>query len=187
MSLRRRIAGTAGLAVAVVVLAVAIGVYVAVRTQLRGEVDNALRDRARPVAAFARRGPAEGFGGRPMSGPFGQPRPDAGDPGRFGGAQGYVQFLAPDGTSQLPPDEAGSLPVSGRERAIAAAGTGETLRDVHVMGAHLRQITVGAGTAGAVMSPTSSPIPRSRPKRGSSGDFSMGTSFATGLPRFVIT
>ena len=36
MTLRRRIAGTAGLAVAIVVLGVAIGVYVAVRSQLRG-------------------------------------------------------------------------------------------------------------------------------------------------------
>jgi hypothetical protein len=50
MTLRRRIAGTAGLAVAIVVLAVAIGVYLAIRAQLRGEVDSALRDRAQPVA-----------------------------------------------------------------------------------------------------------------------------------------
>src|SRR5206468_7116262 len=58
VTLRRRIAGTASLAVALVVLIVAIGVYVAVRSELRGEVDNALRDRARPVAEFAHGGPA---------------------------------------------------------------------------------------------------------------------------------
>jgi hypothetical protein len=50
MTLRRRIAGTASLAVALVVLIVAIGVYVAVRTELRSAVDNALRERAQPVA-----------------------------------------------------------------------------------------------------------------------------------------
>jgi two-component system sensor histidine kinase MprB len=153
LSLRRRIAGTAGLAVALVVLVVAIGVYVAVRSQLRGEVDNALRDRARPVAAFAQRGPGGGaFGGRPISGGrFGRPPgPGEGDPGRFGGAQGYVQLLTPDGSTQLPPDEAGSLPVSDGDHAIAHSGSGESLRDVHVDGAHLRLITVGAGTAGAV-------------------------------------
>jgi len=154
MTLRRRIAGTAGLAVAVVVLVVAIGVYVAIRSQLRSEVDNALRDRARPVAVFAQRGEpgGRGFGGRPISGDrFGRPPgPGQGDPGRFGGAQGYVQFLTPDGSAQLPPDEAGALPVSDRDRAIAQAGGGESLRDVHVDGAHLRLITVGAGTSGAV-------------------------------------
>src|SRR3954447_20862341 len=134
MSLRRRIAASAGLAVAVVVLAVAIGVYVAVRSQLRGEVDDALRDRARPVAEFALGGPGAGAtgGGRPISGGrFGAPPgPREGDPGRFGGAQGYVQFVAPDGAAQRPPDETGALPVSGAERAIAAAGEGESLRDV---------------------------------------------------------
>jgi len=148
--MRRRIAGTAGLAVAVVVLAVAIGVYVAVRTQLRGEVDNALRQRARPVAAFAQNGPGLALGGRPVSGRFGPPGPDDGDPGRFGGAQGYVQFLSPAGSANRPPDEVGALPVSRRERAIAASGSGETLRDVHVQGAHLRLLTVGAGASGAV-------------------------------------
>jgi hypothetical protein len=94
VTLRRRIAGIAGLAVAVVVLAVAIGVYVAVRSQLRGEVDNALRDRARPVAALGRNGPGPGIGGRPISGRFGPPGPEDRGPGRFGGAQGYHQFLA---------------------------------------------------------------------------------------------
>jgi two-component system sensor histidine kinase MprB len=51
---------------------------------------------------------------------------------------------------QRPPEESGALPVSGREHAIAAAGSGETLRDVHVQGAHLRLLTVGAGATGAV-------------------------------------
>ena len=45
--------------------------------------------------------------------------PDEHGPGRFGGAQGYVQYLAPDGAAQLPPDEAGALPVSDGDRAIA--------------------------------------------------------------------
>jgi two-component system, OmpR family, sensor histidine kinase MprB len=146
VTLRRRIAGTASLAVALVVLIVAIGVYVAVRSQLRGEVDNALRDRARPVAEFAQREPVFGGPGRPI----GYGPPDIHGPGRFGGAQGYVQYLAPDGSTQLPPDEAGALPVSDGDRAIAASGQGEALRDVHVQGAHLRLLTQGAGSAGAI-------------------------------------
>jgi two-component system sensor histidine kinase MprB len=144
LTLGRRIAGTAGLAVAIVVLAVAIGVYLAVRGQLRGEVDNALRDRAQPVARLA-------FGGRPGFGRLGGPPPlDPRDAARFGGAQGYVQFVAPDGDRYRPADESGALPVSDRERAIASSGSGQALRDVHVDGAHLRLLTVGAGPAGAV-------------------------------------
>ena len=148
MTLRRRIAGTAGLAVAIVVLAVAIGVYVAVRSQLRGEVDSALRDRARPVAQFALGG--GGFGGPGYGRPGRPPGPGPGDPDRFGGAQGYVQFLAPDGDTFRPADESGALPVDDRERAIAQSGAGESLRDVHVGSAHLRLLTVGAGAGGAV-------------------------------------
>jgi two-component system sensor histidine kinase MprB len=150
VTLRRRIAGTASLAVALVVLIVAIGVYVAVRSQLRGEVDNALRDRGRPVAEFAQRGVAFGGPGRPIGLGHGEPPLDEHGPGRFGGAQGYVQYLAPDGSTQLPPDEAGALPVSDADRTIAASGEGEALRDVHVEGTHLRLLTEGAGAAGAV-------------------------------------
>jgi len=143
VTLRRRIAASAGLAVALVVLSVAIGVYVAVRSQLRGEVDDALRERARPVAELAQGGPA----GRPDF--VGRPPPDRG-PGRFGGAQGYIQFLTPNGSPRLLPDERSALPVSDEERAIAVAGEGEALRDAHVDGAHLRLITVGVPGNGAV-------------------------------------
>jgi two-component system, OmpR family, sensor histidine kinase MprB len=146
MSLRRRIAATAGLAVALVVVAVAIAVYVAVRSQLRGEVDDALRQRGHPVAELAQgRGP--GPGGGPGFGADGPPRAD---PGRFGGAPGYVQTIAPDGSARRPPEEAGALPVSDRDREIAAGGSGESLRDVHVEGVHLRVLTIGAASNGAV-------------------------------------
>jgi two-component system, OmpR family, sensor histidine kinase MprB len=150
MSLRRRIAATAGLAVAVVVLAVAVGVYVAVRSQLRGEVDDALRQRARPVAQLAPRAPsAPGPGRRPGFG-GGPPPLREGDPGRFGGAQGYVQLLAGDGVTRRTAGESGALPVSDRDRSIAASGRGEMLRDAHVGGVHLRILTFGTGTSGAV-------------------------------------
>jgi len=65
MTLRSRIAAVASLSVAVAVLAAAIGLYVAVRSDLRGEIDRALRDRAHvlmPPAAFGPTG-APGRGG----------------------------------------------------------------------------------------------------------------------------
>ncbi|MEA2209146.1 MAG: hypothetical protein QOF54_1623, partial [Solirubrobacteraceae bacterium] len=51
MSLRTRIAAAAGLAVALAVLAAAIGVYVAVRSDLRGQIDESLTQRARGFVA----------------------------------------------------------------------------------------------------------------------------------------
>ncbi|MGH2500371.1 MAG: hypothetical protein ACRDF0_09840, partial [Candidatus Limnocylindria bacterium] len=53
MSLRTRIAAVAGVAVAVIVVAAAAIVYVAVRSNLRGEVERALDERAE---ALDRRG-----------------------------------------------------------------------------------------------------------------------------------
>ena len=61
MTLRTRIAAVASLSVALAVLAAAIGLYVAVRSDLRGEIDSALRARAQ---AFAMPGAARRAGRR---------------------------------------------------------------------------------------------------------------------------
>jgi hypothetical protein len=130
VTLRTRIAAVAGLSVAVAGLSMAVGLYAAVSTDLRGEVDKGLRERAsaftRPppggagaTGAVGVEGGAEGpagpegpFGGGPSS--PGEPRPggaggyhEGGLPSRvqpapFGGASGYVQFVTADGTVQVP-------------------------------------------------------------------------------------
>jgi two-component system, OmpR family, sensor histidine kinase MprB len=94
MTLRTRIAGAAGLSVAVAVLASAAGLYVAVRSDLRGEVDKGLRARA---SAFAQQPPggsggpagaqggAEGPAGPPPVALFGAPS-GSGASGAQGGA-----------------------------------------------------------------------------------------------------
>jgi two-component system sensor histidine kinase MprB len=98
MTLRTRIAAVAGVSVAVAVLAAAIGLYVAVRSDLRGEVDSALRSRAH---GFVRSG---GPGGPPGGAPGGgfpagaddeRPGgyPGSVEPAPFGAASGYVQFV----------------------------------------------------------------------------------------------
>ena len=51
MTLRARIAAVAGLAVALTVIGVTAGVYVAVRSSLRGEIDDSLSGRAEAIAA----------------------------------------------------------------------------------------------------------------------------------------
>jgi two-component system, OmpR family, sensor histidine kinase MprB len=159
LSLRGRIAGVAGVAVAVAVLLGAGLAYVAIRAELRGEVDNALRDTA---SRFVRLdsgaadpgpgGPAGPAGGGVLFGPKGPPgyRDFHRRAPAFGGAAGYVQVVAPDGSVLRPPDETGELPAGAAARAVAATGTGQRLDDAHVGGNHLRVLTIGAGDIGAV-------------------------------------
>ncbi len=169
MTLRTRIAAFASLSVALAVLAAAIGLYVAVRADLRGEVDSALRARARALAP-AVAGFQRPRGGSPQGGGgFGGPSPgDAarardrgappGFPGRvvpapFGAATGYVEFLSPQGQVHVPAGQSAStrLATTSLDRAIAARGSGTSLSDRSVGGTRLRVLTAGAGPAGAVV------------------------------------
>ncbi len=88
MTLRARIAAAAGLAVALAVLVAAIGLYVAVRSDLRSEVDKSLNQRAAAFAAPASAGghaATEGASGLPgASPPPGGPSPDGVPPPRGG-------------------------------------------------------------------------------------------------------
>ena len=170
MSLRNRIAAVAGLAVAIAVIGGAVAVYVAVRSELRGEVDRALRDRARPIAGNAaggglRPGNPPGFGngdgdgpgrgdrpGRPPAAVAPPPAERGLDARRFGGAAGFVQMISPGGAVRRPVQAPNTLrlPVDADAKAIAASGQGERLDDITVRGVHLRVLTVGVGRGGAV-------------------------------------
>jgi two-component system sensor histidine kinase MprB len=166
MSLRNRMGAVAGLAVALTVIGVAVTVYLAVRSELYGQVNAALDDRARPFASPPGPGPrrdgdqaanARRGGGRP-------PPQDqfAGDPGGglgaaaaasrapFGGPSGHLQFVSPAGRVAAPPDEGTKIPASASAKAIATRGSGRDLTDTHVRGVHLRVLTIGTGTGGAV-------------------------------------
>lgn len=176
MTLRTRIAAVAGVSVALAVLAVAVGLYVAVSTDLRGEVDKGLRERARPFAqppsgggVGGALGGAEGpgpqplFGGEPPAGP-GQGGGEGGrgpgglpssvQPAPFGGASGYVQFVDADGAVRVPGGQGATpveIPTTVRDRSIARRGDGSELSDRTVKGMKLRVLTQGIGTRGAVM------------------------------------
>jgi two-component system, OmpR family, sensor histidine kinase MprB len=165
MTLRTRIAGVAGLAVAVAVLLGAALAYVAIRSELRGEVDNALRDRVAPLvqrfSVTADPGDPSGIGEPPpgagggivFGGGGGQPLVykifDRHAPA-YGGAAGYVQFITPKGEVVKPPDERGQLPAGDAARMVAVTGAGTRFDDVHVDGDHLRVLTMGLGDLGAV-------------------------------------
>jgi len=155
MTLRARIAAVAGLAVALGVLGAAVTVYIAVRSDLRGQIDGYLQQRAQifsgagsaiSPAAFAR-------GGLPRGASFPRGFPRAVKPPQFGAAAGYVQFLSKNAQINVPDGQGSSprIPASIQDKEIATRGSGRALSDRTVKGTHLRVITVGAGSLGAIV------------------------------------
>jgi two-component system sensor histidine kinase MprB len=151
MTLRTRIAAVASLSVALAVLAAAVGLYIAVRSDLRGEIDQSLRQRAHAFLAPSGTGPpGEGLpAGGPPRGGF----PRRVQPVPFGAASGYVQFISPQGTVEVPAGQGTSpkIAVSASDKAIAASGSGSALSDRTVEGTSLRVLTIGTGSSGAVL------------------------------------
>jgi two-component system, OmpR family, sensor histidine kinase MprB len=144
VTLRARIAAAAGLAVALAVIAAAAAVYLGVRSQLRGEVDESLRERTEAVLRFG------GPGGLPRATPDGPPGLPRRRPEPFGGPEGYVQLLLPSGRTLGRPGGEGELPVEQRAREIAADSSGSYLTDMTVDGVHLRVLTQALPRAGAL-------------------------------------
>jgi len=151
VSLRTRIAAAAGIAVAIVVVIGAVAIYLGVRAELRGEVDNSLRDRA--AALTVRGGVREGGPGEPDG------RPPPNRPGGafpilprepFGGPEGFAQLVLPSGSVVRPPAARDALPLDPRTRRVARSGSGEFLTDETVAGTHVRVLTHGLGSRGAI-------------------------------------
>ncbi len=175
MTLRTRIAAVASLSVALAVLAAAIGLYVAVSSELHGQIDSSLQARAHTLSAHARNGGPRPSGGGPPGGapggafgghaPGGAPGageaegnaegfPNNVEPEPFGAASGYVQFISPQGEVFVPGGQ-GSAPskiaLTAGDRAIAERGSGASLTDRNVAGTQLRVLTLGTTAGGAVM------------------------------------
>jgi two-component system sensor histidine kinase MprB len=137
-------AAVAGVAVALTVVALAATEYEAAGSTLRSQIDSALSDRARqlPPPQFL----GNGQGGGP--GDFGNHDIPPRNP--FGDAAGIVQFVSSTGTIVTADANATRLPVDARTKALAASGAGRYFSDTHAKGVHLRVLTVGRGSAGAV-------------------------------------
>jgi two-component system sensor histidine kinase MprB len=140
-SIRARLALGSAAAMAVVVLLVSALVYVAVRDQLRGQVDDQLRERVANVAPVLQRRPPGPFGGRVD---------DMRIPSEpLGRAGGLVQVVTADG----PPGPGGgggtSLPVDDAAREVAAGARDGYFSDASVDGTSVRVITapIGGGLA----------------------------------------
>jgi two-component system, OmpR family, sensor histidine kinase MprB len=146
MSLRRRLTLLAAVSVAVAIIAAAAGSYIAVRSELRDQVDDALHELVPRVEALTHRGTPPNLNEiRNLPAP--PPGALAVPPG--GGDFRFVQLIAPGGQTQQEPG-APSLPVSAAAQAIADSGQGENLANATINGSDFRVLTVPAGDQGAV-------------------------------------
>jgi two-component system sensor histidine kinase MprB len=133
MSFRTRLALVAAAAVALAIVLASVVVYVVVRNQLRGTVDEALEDRAAEVV----RAPLRAF--RLGEGAFLAPGP------LLGGAPGYIQLVSSEGETIRPPEARVELPVSDEALAVARREQGPFFADGQVAETHVRVLTFPYG------------------------------------------
>jgi two-component system sensor histidine kinase MprB len=152
MSFSHRLTLAAAGAVAAAILILSGITYVIVRDQLRGQVDNALRQAANRFD----RVPGPGTRPAPVGAPAGAPPPGIlhgippGPDDELGGARGYWQLVTAGGDTLRARDAQTVLPVNASTLAIASGYRGESLSDATVAGTHLRILTeegTAAGTA----------------------------------------
>jgi two-component system sensor histidine kinase MprB len=150
----------AGVAVAIAVFAVAVSAYAGTRSQLRGQVDNALHQLRGDVLHAPR--PPQGDGGSGFGFQGGAPggeAPGDGDEGLgldrrrrpgFGGPAGIVSLVYKNGQTYIPPGQSEAIPTDARMKALAAKGQGEYLTDMHSGSTHIRVLVTGIGADGAL-------------------------------------
>jgi two-component system, OmpR family, sensor histidine kinase MprB len=143
MSLRARLTIGTACALAVAICVGFVGAYLVVRGQLLGEIDNALKARARVIGTFASQAP-----------PAVTPPNLQIAPPRLGGAAGYVQFVDSSGRISLISGETTRLPTQG-VRAVASGEKSAFFRDATVGGTHVRIYTtrLDSSTAAEIARP----------------------------------
>jgi two-component system sensor histidine kinase MprB len=151
MSLRRRIAAAAALAVAAVALAMGVVGYTSARSHLIGEIKQELRSRASTYLSGHRSGSlsrvplAENGHTRASSsaGSGGLPPGPA-----LGGAPGYFQLVYPAGKALAPEGGKPQLSVSASVLAVAKGERGSFFTTARVKGVHAEVLTVDDRSAG---------------------------------------
>jgi two-component system, OmpR family, sensor histidine kinase MprB len=127
VSFRARLTIAAAAAVAIAVVIASVVVYFVVREELRGQVDDALAERAEELSHI----PPHAIGQI-----FRAPK------GELGGAAGYPQIVIDDGEVIRGPGETTALPVTEEVLDVARGEREEVFDDAHVEGIHVRYITV---------------------------------------------
>jgi two-component system, OmpR family, sensor histidine kinase MprB len=136
MSFRARLTLAAATAVALAVALASGVVYVVVRDQLRGRVDDSLRARAVEIQNF----------------PFRKTIPDVPDP-ILGEAGGYFQAVRSDGRVLRPPGAEIPIPVTARVREVARGGAEPFFTDETIAGLHVRVLTFPVARGWALQIP----------------------------------
>jgi two-component system, OmpR family, sensor histidine kinase MprB len=134
MSFRDRLTLVAAAAVAVAVALASVGVYVAARNVLRGQIDDTLTERLERASSLP---VPEGPGGVPRVDRLVVVTPEE----QFGGTRMFVQLIGAEASQRNPARAGVGLPVSGRARQVAAGSREAYFQDVRVRGAHLRLLT----------------------------------------------
>ncbi|HUZ28619.1 MAG TPA: HAMP domain-containing sensor histidine kinase [Solirubrobacteraceae bacterium] len=147
MSLRRRIAAAAGLAVVAVAIAVAVIGYFSARSHLIGEIQQELRARAAPELqphGFQGQGGGAQPGGRPGGGAGAGPRDGIRPPPNpgFGAAPGYFQVVEANGQAFAADGGRPQLPVDKGVLQLVRQGSGSFYGTAKVGGVHLEVLTV---------------------------------------------
>ncbi len=139
MSYRARLTLAVAVAVAVAVAATSAITYMFVRNELRGQVDDALRERVSSVRLRVVTDPVTG-----------EPQLEL-PPDRFGGAAGITQLVTADGEAIRSPEATVNLPVSEQARQTAAGDRRPFFSDADVAGTHLRVYTLPVDNPGLAL------------------------------------
>jgi two-component system, OmpR family, sensor histidine kinase MprB len=141
VALRARLTLMSALIVGVILVLASVIAYAAVRSQQRGQVDDALRGNA----AFYQQVAARAAGVPPQRPGERSPPPSLGGPG------GYAQLVRPNGNAiQLGPAGGPELPVTRETMATANGDSEGGFTDRTIDGLHLRVLTASIGPFGAV-------------------------------------
>ena len=145
MTLRARIAAVAGLAVAVAILATAVFTYLAVRSSLRGEIDDALSERADQVSDGPPAAGGRAGGRRERSAPARSRRLPAAAGRPSAAPPAYAQLVTPDGhgARARPASRPRCRSTTAHARS-RATGRAATSTDMDVDGTHVRVLTQAA-------------------------------------------
>jgi two-component system sensor histidine kinase MprB len=144
LSFRKRLTLFSAVGIALVLVVGSAATYLIVRSQLRGQIDSALREQSAGVLV---RGSADGTERIRQERGTGTPPRPAGDEvmvqlqvraGEFGAAPVYVQLIDGDGKPASSTPDGVTLPVSERATEVARTGQGAYYTDADVRGTHLR-------------------------------------------------
>src|SRR3954447_23141423 len=131
LPLRTRLTTAAALSATLAIVAVIAVAYLAVRHELRAQIDDQLHRQAGEAQVLHEVGPI---------GPHTEIQSQVGDIG------GFLQLINSHGQVQRANNATVTLPVTSKDRRIAARGDGRALQDARVGGMHVRVLTQPLGT-----------------------------------------